>query len=271
MFATALGAMAYSTGSELAFAQASDSLLDVAGALVLGWAVALGQEPRDDDHPMGHTRAEALGALLIAGLAALLSFEVAQSAVLALIGHEEPRLAGLILVAFAVKAVVKFGIWWAARHGRGPALEALAVDARNDVLTGLVAVSGFLLARYGWPALDSWLALPLAAWIGWSGFVLARENVARLMGAAPAQERQEELLGVARAVPGVLAARHLRAQHLGEQLSVQIDVEVEGHLSVHDGHRIAEAVRVALEAESDVLVASVLVVPATPLPASSTG
>ena len=46
------------------------------------------------------------------------------------------------------------------------------MDARNDVLVGLLALVGYFVARYGWPSLDAWLALPIALWIGTSGVLL---------------------------------------------------------------------------------------------------
>jgi ferrous-iron efflux pump FieF len=261
LFTMALGLLAYRLKSELALAQASDSLLDVVGALVLSWAVAVSREPRDPGHPMGHSRAEALGALAIAGLATLLAFEVAQSAVLALTSGRSPRLEGLLLGAFATKAVAKTGIWLYARRGTTPVYRALSVDARNDVGVGLVAIAGYFGARYGAPALDAWLTLPLAVWIGWAGIGLARENVQLLMGGAPSAERQAELLDVARTIPGVVGAHDLRAQFLGHALSLQVEVLVPSRWSVGEGYELAERVRGVLEAEPDVVIASVLIAP----------
>jgi ferrous-iron efflux pump FieF len=261
LFAMALGLLAYRLKSELALAQASDSLLDVVGALVLSWAVAVAREPRDPGHPMGHSRAEALGALAIAGLSTLLAFEVAQSAVLALTSGRPPRLEGWLLGAFVTKAVVKTGIWLRARRGTTPAYRALSVDARNDVGVGLVAIAGYFGARYGAPALDAWLTLPLAVWIGWAGIGLARENVQLLMGGAPSAERQAELLDLARTIPGVVGAQDLRAQFLGHALSLHVEILVPPRWSVGEGHELAERVRRVLEAEPDVLFASVLIAP----------
>lgn len=264
LFAAVLGFLASRLSSELALAQASDSLVDVVGAVVLSWAVVLGQAPRDPGHPMGHSRAEALGALGIASLSTLLAFEVGQSAVLALVSGQPPKLRGILLVAFVGKAALKVVIWYFARGGTTPALRALAVDARNDIGVGLVAVVGFLAARYGLPALDAWLTLPLALWIGWAGVGLARENVELLMGSAPSLERQARLLELASSLPGVSVARDLRAQFLGHRLAVQVEVGVMPQLTVRQGYELAESVRRVLEAEADVLSASVLVAPAEP-------
>lgn len=262
LLALLLGVVAMRTESELALAQASDSLLDVVGAVVLSVAVTVGRAPRDPGHPMGHSRAEALGSLAIAGLSTLLAFEVGQSAIMALVTGKAPALELVLLGAFTVKAAVKSVVWTLARRGQSPALSALTVDARNDVAVGVASIAGFLAARYGFSALDAWLALPLAAWIGWSGVSLARDNVNLLMGGAPSATRQAELVRLALGVPGASGARELRAQFLGHSLAVQVEVEVDARLSVREGYEVAERVRLALEAEADVLSAGVLIVPA---------
>jgi cation diffusion facilitator family transporter len=264
VFAFVLGWLALSFGSQLALAQAADSLLDVTGAVLLAWAVRVARQPRDAGHPMGHSRAEALGALGIAALAGLLAFEVGQRAVLSLLGHEVPRVSGLLLAAFLGKVGFKAAIWAAARGDVGPAVRALAVDARNDVLVGTVAVIGFIGMELGLPELDAWLTLPLAVYIGWSGFSLGRENIDLLMGAAPPLARQNELQQIVLSVPGVGRCQDLRVQHLGPQLYVFASIEVDARLRVREASGIARQVARLLESQQDVLQASVMLAVAEP-------
>jgi cation diffusion facilitator family transporter len=136
-------------------------------------------------------------------------------------------------------------------------LRALAVDARNDVLVGLIAIAGFFGARYGMPTLDAWAALPIAMWIAWSGIELARDNIKLLMGEAPPDHRQAELAILAGTVPGVRNAHDLRAQFMGTHLDIHVHIMVDPDLSLKQAHDIGEAVRTRLEAEPDVSRASV--------------
>lgn len=264
LFAVALGIAAHVLSSDLALAQAADSLVDVAAAMILAWVVRVAAAPGDADHPMGHGRAEPLGALAIAVLAALLAFEVGATAVDTLLGQPAVRPHLALLGVFLGKMVFRGLIYLGARTGGGPALEALTVDARNDALVGLVAIFGFGAARYGAPSVDSWLALPLAVWIGWSGVELARDNIRLLMGEAPSAERQQELLHLAASVSGVLGAHDLRAQHLGTELQVHVHITVPGELTVREGHDIGEGVRLLLESQDDVGHCSVHIDPHAP-------
>ncbi len=251
-------------GSQLAFAQFADSSLDVVTATVLAWTVRVSARPEDADHHFGHQRAQPLGALVTAVLTGVLAVEVVHRALSALIEGPSVRFDSFILWCFAVKIAFKSSVWLVVRRRSSrsqPAMSALAVDARNDVLTSAVAVVGFFAARHGAPQLDAWLALPLGLVIGWSGWRLAGDNVRLLMGEAPPLARQQELLALARRVVGVRTASRLRVHYVGTELHAHLEISVDPSLTVGEAHDIGEAVRRSVEAELDVSRCSVHIDP----------
>ena len=219
---------------------------------MLAWVVHVAELPRDENHPFGHGRAEPLGALAVAMLAGMLALRVAQGALGALWSGSMVQADPLLLQAFLGKVLFKGSVALWCRRADSPALRALAVDAQNDILVGLLSVVGYVALGFGYKNADAVLALPVAVWIGWSGFRLARENIDLLMGHAPPQARQQELEVLVAEVPGVIEVSELRAQHLGPQFSLQVRILVLGGLTVAEGHDIGERVRARLEAEPDV-------------------
>jgi cation diffusion facilitator family transporter len=239
-------------------------LLDFAAAFLLAWVVHLAQTPGDARHPMGHERAEPLGALAIAALAGVLALEVGSSAIGSLLGTNAVVFAWELLWLFVFKAVFKAIIFYLARGGKGPALSALSVDARNDVIVCLVAIVGYFGAQAGYARLDALLAVPAAAWIAWSGVGLARENIDLLMGIAPPDERQRQLLQIAASVSGVVEAHDLVAHSTGTAYALQIHITVNENLTVRQGRDLGELVRSQLLAQPDVSHCSVHVDPTDP-------
>ncbi|MCB9933438.1 MAG: cation transporter [Planctomycetes bacterium] len=248
-------------GSQLALAQGADSAMDVVTAGVLAWTVAVSAQTPDKEHPFGHSRAEPIGGLVVAVIAGVLAVEVGRNAVEALLARESLRIDWLLVAVFGAKSAFKTCVFLfstgAFRRTRSPAMKALAVDARNDVLVSVLAITGFFGMRAGYPTLDAWLALPVAAWIAWTGFELARDNIRYLMGEAPPEERQEELRRLAQTVEGVVAAHDLRAHFLGTMLQVHVHIVVKPDISVLQAHDIGEAVRMRIEKEEDVGICSV--------------
>lgn len=256
-----LGALAtvyFLYDSLLALAQAADSMADAFTGVVLLYSVHVAAQPPDDEHPLGHRRAEPIAALLAAMMAGVLAVEVLRSAIEALLAGSHPVLEWPLAAVFGAKIAAKFVLALAARRRRsgerGPALQAIYMDARNDMLLSGLSLLGFFAAKYGtdigW---DSWLAIPVALWIGYSGLDLGRDNVKLLMGEAPSDARLDALEAIAGSVPGVQSVHGLKAQYLGNALGVMIDVVVDRACSLKRAHDIGHAVERALLAEDDVI------------------
>jgi ferrous-iron efflux pump FieF len=244
-------------GSKLALAQAADSFTDSFTALALLYSIRIAALPADEGHPHGHHRAEPIAALVAAVLAGVVSFEVFREAASALLGHSEAIMSWSLAIIFSCKFFAKWIIrsisLRAQQSNYSPALNALAIDARNDMLVAVLALAGFFATRFGWPGWDAWLAIPIAAWIAAAGISLALENISLLMGEAAPEQRHDELQTIALATPGVLGVHQIIARHDGTHLDVNLHIVVDEKISVRHAHDIAELVESRLLDETDVM------------------
>ncbi len=253
-------AVYFSTGSQMVLAQGADSLMDLAIGVVLLVSVRVSARPRDSDHPFGHQRAEPIGALIAAVLALVLAIEVVRSAIGALVEQRHPTLDDAAVAVLGAKCAVKVA-WLLAvlRHTRaqGQAIDATKLDTLNDVVTCTSSLFGAWLVRRGWPEVDGWFALPVAAYVARNGIGLARGSLRYLMGEAPADDVVERLRAAAAAVEGVLAIPKLRAHFVGQTLHLEVTVLIAAGATAAQGHDIALDVQEALE--KDPLVGEVFV------------
>ncbi len=240
------------TRSQLVLAQGADSLMDVAVNAVLAVSAWVGAKPKDEGHPFGHGRAEPIGALVASVLAFVLAFEVGRSAVAAAFAHVEPDMDASTLGVLGAKLVIKAGLLAAlsrrARRERGPAMQAVVTDTRNDLVATSTSLLGWATVRAGFPLADALLALPVSLYIAYNGAGLLRENLRYLMGEAPAPEVLASLRRAAEAVPGVSAVGEILAHHVGSQLHVEITIVIGPALSAVEGHDIGVRVQQAIEA-----------------------
>jgi ferrous-iron efflux pump FieF len=264
-----LGWVFFRFGSQLALAQAADSLSDTMTQLVLTVSLFIAVRPPDADHQFGHQRAEPIAALVASVMIGVVSIEVLREAIGALLGEAQPELHWALPIVFGGKALLKLVLTFVSRSGSSSVMRAIHVDSRNDVALSLLAVGGYFAARHGWPSLDAWLALPIGAWIGFSAIQLARETLPLLMGEAPSAERQHELMAVAESVEGVLRAVLLRAQHVGTHLDLDVRIEADPSCTLEDARRMGSRVEERLLEEDDVSHAMVHVAPLSE-PASAT-
>ena len=240
------------SGSQIVLAQAADSLFDIAVGVVLLVSVKVAAQPSDANHPFGHQRAEPIGALVTAVLAAVLAVEVARSAVAALLADAAPRVDAAVVGVLAAKfssKLVLLVVLTRRRAAASQAVDATRIDTWNDVLTTSSSLLGIALVTKGWPRADALLALPIAASIGRNGWGLARQNVRFLMGEAPPAEVSEELRARAAAVPGVVSVPRVRAHYVGSTLHVQVNLLIAAGSSAAQSHDVEIDVQRALEAD----------------------
>lgn len=242
----------------------SDTVTDI--AVILG--VRFWSAPADENHPHGHGRIETLITVIIGLSVGGVAVGMGIEAIRGLRSHSTTPPSAIALVAAVASMFVKEGLYrWTAEVGRevrSPALVANAWHHRSDAISSLpaaVAVAVSLIAPQ-WAVVDRVGAVVVCLLILQVAWRILRPALDQLVDAgAPADDcRRIEMLALE--VDGVEAAHAVRTRYVGASLAVDLHVEVDGGLSVAEGHAIAVAVRQRLVADGpDVADAVVQVEP----------
>ena len=242
------------TGSVALFADALESVVNVAAAVAALVAVHYAAQPADANHPYGHDKAEYFSAVLEGALILVAAF---------IILHEcwklwsEPHVPELSLLAFGVAAVATaVNAGWCAvlfrqgRRLRSPALLADARHLRADVVTSVGVLLGIGLAMAtGLFWLDPLLAALTAVNILFSGARLVRESVGGLMDEALSPELLARIRAtVAAEAAGAIEAHDIRSRQAGRATFIEFHLVVPGDMRVVEAHDICDRVEAALKA-----------------------
>jgi cation diffusion facilitator family transporter len=229
-----------------------ESLLDVFSASIAWGSLRYSSRPPDEKHPYGHGRAEPLGALTIAGVLIAASIGIAALSIREILTPHllpAPFTLGVLIAVIVVKEVL---FRFLVREGREIKSRAVETDAwhhRSDALTSLAAFVGISLALWhgdGWAAADDWAALFACGIIAFNGVRLLRSAFDDVMDAAPPPDVEATVRRVALTVPGVRGTHKCRVRRSGVALFIDLDVVVDGAISVKRGHDIAHDVKAAL-------------------------
>ena len=233
-------------------ADGTESALDIFSSLLVWAGFRVAAEPPDADHPYGHGKAEPLAALAVAIFIFIAAGWIAvQSVWLIVTPHQLPHWWTLPLLA----GVVALKLWFSRRmNAAGAALRSTGLEVEawhhySDALTSAVAFAGITVAVVGgkgWEAADDWAALVAAAVIAFNGAGIFRRALGDVMDTAVPANFEHEVRAVALAVPGVHALDKCRVRRSGLSHLVDIQVRVDGELTVREGHDIAHAVKDAL-------------------------
>jgi len=252
------------TGSIAILTEAIHSGIDLLASLIALFSVRKAEEPADADHPYGHEKAENVAAGAEAMLILLGASIVVIEAVRRLFeGAEIDRVGiGIVVIgiSIAVNLVVSTFVARRARSLDSPALEADAAHLRADALTSIAVLVGLILVQVtGSSEWDSIAALTVAGAIVYTGVQLALRSSQVLMDAAPPESELDEIeRAIAAARPPEMAGYHkLRARRAGARRHVDLHVQFRTGTTLEEAHRLAHALRDAIQAavpNADVLI-----------------
>ena len=129
---------------------------------------------------------------------------------------------------------------------------ALGIEALHhysDALTSAAAFVGICIALWGgkgWETADDWAALFACVIIAFNGVGMVGKALGDVMDTAAPTSFENEVRAIALAVAGVQALDKVRVRKSGLSHLVDIQVRVDGELTVRQGHDIAHAVKDAL-------------------------
>jgi cation diffusion facilitator family transporter len=230
-------------------ADAVNSLGDVFSSVVVLVALRVAQRPPDEEHPYGHSRAEAIAGSNVALLVIVSALYVGYEAVRRLTATHELPPAWTLWIA-AANAVIKEALYRykmvVGRRTGSSAVIANAWDHRSDAMCSLAVFVGLMVVRLGgprWIWADEAAAFVVVTMILWSGAVLFRKSASELMDVQADDELVRRIRQSASSVPGVAGIEKLLVRKSGLEFLADMHMEVDPQMSVAEGHAIGHDVK----------------------------
>jgi len=246
-------------------ADAAESMLDILTSTLVWAGFRVAARPPDANHPYGHGKAEPLAGLMVALFIFGMAGWVASFAVHEIrTPHQGPAWWTLVVLA----AVIVTKTWFSRRMGTAGeevGSTTLGIEAMHhwsDAMTSAAAFVGISIALWGgkgWETADDWAALFACVIIAFNGFAMFTKALGDVMDAAAPEKLENEIRSIALGVEGVRELDKVRVRKSGLSHLVDIQVRVDGALSVREGHAIAHAVKDALIASVKHAVSDVTV------------
>jgi len=217
------------------------------------------RHPADAGHPYGHHRIEtaasfALGLLLMATGGGILWAAASRIQHL----EELPPVAPIALWTAIATLAAKEGLFrYMLRVGeklRSPMLIANAWHARSDAASSLVVTAGLAGSLLGYRFLDPVAAVIVGFMILRMGAVFSWDALRELMDEGLSDLEVAAIRDTICATPGVVGLHDLRTRRMAQKILIDAHIQVDGYISVSEGHWIGEEVRRrVLAAHEDVI------------------
>jgi len=233
-------------------ADAVESSTDMIGSLVVWSGLRIASKDPDELYPFGYGRAEALAAATVSAIMLGAATGIAIEAIAEIrTPHHAPAWWTLLVLAMVivVKELLAKRVMAVSAVSGSVVVAADAWHHRADAISSGAAFIGITIALIGgpgWEPADDWAALVAAGVILINGGLLLRTALRDLMDRAPEPAVLATVADAALTTPGVLAIEKLKIRKSGTAFYVDIHVQADPALSLHDAHILSGMVKTAI-------------------------
>jgi cation diffusion facilitator family transporter len=238
----------YLAHSQSLIAHGLHSFSDLLSDFLVIYATRQSAHPADSAHPYGHARVETAATLVLGTSLAAIGGGILWESGMRLQHIENLPTVELSALWVAIATVLSKEILYrylirVAERLRSQLMIANALHTRADAASALVVVVGIGGALLGWSFLDLLAAALMGFMILRMGLELGWGAMKELIDTGLDETQVDAIRATLLATPGVRGLHELRTRRMAHQALVDAHVQVDGRISVSEGHRIAESSR----------------------------
>ena len=238
------------SNSQSLLADAFNSAGDIFSSLMTFIGNKISSKAADEDHHLGHGKAEYIYSLLISISMFLLSVTMIKNVILNLIHKEYLTYSNWLIIVCIITIITKLSLFiytsYLYKKSKNILILANSKDHRNDVLiTSLTLISILLSNKYVF--IDSIVGILISIWIMITSIKLFIESYDVLMDKSMDEDTKEKVLKIINNHKEVLRINHFNSTPVGYRYQISFTIFVDGNLSTFESHDIANSLEREIE------------------------
>ncbi len=256
------GAIGFVTNSKAMIADFFNSAGDILSSIFAYIGNKISSKPNDDDHNLGHGKAEYIFSLLISIIMFYVSIRVIMDSINSIKEPEHMHYSHWLIIVCLITLIVKFSLFiytsLISKKLNNILLKAASIDHRNDCfLTGLNVIS-IVCAYYGFGFIDAIGGILISLWIVHQGWGLFKESYDVLTDKSFSDETKKKVLEIVARHPEIKKTQHFNSTPVGYEYQISLTIFVDGNLSTFESHKIADDLEKEIDKEIDEIYLTVI-------------
>ena len=241
------------SNSQSLIADAFNSAGDIFSSFMTYIGNKISSKKADDDHHLGHGKAEYIYSLFISISMFLLAFEVIKSVIENLIEKEYIVYSKWLVIVCIITIIVKLFLYLftSALYKKTKNILILAnnKDHRNDIFITSFTLLSIVLSKNGLYIFDSIVGICISLWIIYTSSRLFKESYDVLMDKSMDKATRDKVLDIIKRHEEVIKVNHFNSTPVGYRYHISFTIFVDGNLSTFDSHEIANSLEREIEKE----------------------
>lgn len=230
--------------SQAMIADSFNSAGDIFASLMTFIGNKIASVPNDENHNLGHGKAEYIFSMFISISMILVSSKLLYDSVITLIWGSELQFSWFLVIVCVVTIITKLWLFFYTKQAyqkhNNILLEANMKDHRNDcVVTTFTLISVLLtLANIYW--FDSIVSIGISIWICYTGITIFIESYNVLMDISVDDKTKDLILDIAHSYKEIKNIADIVSTPVGDKYLVFLTICLDGNMSTFESHELAD-------------------------------
>ena len=234
------------TNSQAMMADAVNSAGDIFSSTMTFIGNKIAEKPKDDDHNLGHGKAEYLFSMFISISIIVVSIKLLINSTQSLIFGSTYIFSWWLVVVCLTTILTKVLMYVyahkIAKQHKNVLIEANAQDHKNDcILTTLNLIAAFASLK-GMNWVDGVVGIGISAWIAAAGIKIFIESYNVLMDTSIDDSYKQKVIDIVNTFEAVKKIEHFNSTPVGYRYQISFTIYVDGNLSTFESHEIANKI-----------------------------
>jgi len=232
-------------GSFGVIADGIDSASDVLTSFITLITAHIIGKPPNINYPYGYNKADTVATKALAFIIFFAGAQLAISTTNKLFDHAQAEIPDTIAIYVILLSIVgKFALaFYLRKTGKSTDSQMLIANSRNmqnDVIISLAVLIGLIFTFvFNLSIIDLITAFAVSIYIMFIAFKIFMQSNMDLMDGINNPEIYQKIITAAKSVKGVTNPHRIRVRKMAHQYIVDIDIEVEGNISLFEAHEIS--------------------------------
>lgn len=249
------GIVALLTGSQAMTADAFNSAGDIFSSLMTYIGNKISSKPSDEDHNLGHGKAEYIYSMLISISMILMAMFVLKDSIISLVQGKIYDFSIWLIVVCLITIIVKLFLFLYTnkvyKKYNNLLVKANSKDHFNDMIITSVNLISCILSIYGIYFLDGVVGIIISLWIMYTSIKLFIESYNVLMDKSISVETKNEVYEIIDRHKEIKKVIHFNSTPVGYKYQISFTIYVDGNMSTFDSHDIANKLEKEIIKEID--------------------
>lgn len=231
------------TNSQAMIGDALNSAGDIVSSFMTFIGNRIASKEADDDHNLGHGKAEYIYSLLISVVMLFISIKLFTSSVDSLFYNYNYMYSNILIIVSIITIIVKYSLYLYTnrlyKKYNNILIRANSLDHRNDCLLTTLTLIAAISSKYGLLYIDGIVGILVSIWLLISALTIFKNSYDVLMDKSANENIRNKVYDIIEKYPEVKRVNHFNSTPVGYQYQVSITIYVDGAMSTFKSHDIA--------------------------------